>query len=448
MSDSTQPIQLTKEHGKENNIYLDKKERIKVFAMLSLGTLLEYADFALYIHMSIIINKVFFPAKYSNIWILSNITICSTYLFKPLGTFIIGRIGDICGRKFTIYITTTGTAIACLATVILPSYEKIGITSAYLLTLFRIIQGITSTGELQGAKLYMTENIQDTKTQCAFAGLLTSFASLGKVLAISLATVALYLNKLYPEGWRIAFVIGALVGMIGSYARTCLRESTEYANAKKHLPQNITTSKHPSFTKKAQKKTILYYFIIKICNSLTVTFIPFFYFKDLMIKSGIKPIAIAIQNQAIGSILFIQGLIWVVMIYKIEAIKITLFRNYICSILILIFPFYLHFFPINKCIIFFFQATIISFNIGDFPASPIFYRRFPIFQRATTILLSVSLAHAIASFLWISIIQILIKYFGHFAWTIFLLPLSIISVYGTHHFKSLHDNYNLIQTAK
>ena len=440
----SRPTQKT--HQRENQ-YLNKRERTKVFAMLSLGTLLEYADFALYIHMSIIINKVFFPPKYSHVWILSNITICSTYLFKPLGTLIIGRIGDICGRRFTIYITTTGTAIACLATVFLPSYEKIGIIASYLLTLCRIIQGITSTGELQGAKLYMTENIQDVRTQCMFAGLLTSFASLGKVLAISIASLALYFNKLYPEGWRIAFVIGSIIGCIGSYARICLRESTEYADAKKNLPSSVVSG-HPSFSRTQKKTTVLYYFIIKVCNSLTVTFLPFFYFKDLMLKAGVRPTEIVMQNQAVGSILFIQGIIWIVMIYKIDAIKITLFRNYVCSALILIFPFCLYFFPISKHLIFFFQSAIISFNIGDFPASPIFYRRFSIFQRATTILLSVSLAHAIASVLWIGPLRILINYFGHFAWTIFLFPLSIISIYGTYRFKSLHENYELTKITK
>ena len=56
--------------------------------------------------------------------IFANLAICSTYIFKPIGGLILGIIGDVVGRRFTLYITTTATAAACLVTAFLPTYKE------------------------------------------------------------------------------------------------------------------------------------------------------------------------------------------------------------------------------------------------------------------------------------------------------------------------------------
>lgn len=418
----------------------NKKYHLKVFAMLSVGTLLEYVDVFLYVHMAVIMDKVFFPAKYSHLWFFANLTVCSTFIFKPFGTLIIGRIGDIFGRRFTIYITTTATAVVCLITMLLPSYNTIGISAAYILTLCKVFQGITSTGELQGAKLYMAENITGAKKQCIFAALLSVCASIGSYLSTSIAALAIYASKFHPDAWRLAFLLGAVIGCIGSYARTCLRESVEYANAKKMFLKKDVSPSHPVINKPIDKKTYLYFFATRLLTAFMATFLPLLYFKDLMLGAGLSQADILHQNQWATLFNLFSGILTILLIIKINPFKITLLRNWIGTILIITFPFCLYYMPSNTYVMFIFQVLIMSIGISDFPASPIIFKMFPVFKRVTTVLFSVSVAQALASLLWLSLMQFLIKYFGPFAWIVVLFPLAVIALRGTYYFQDLYKS--------
>ena len=79
-----------------------------------------------------------------------------------------------------------------------------------------------------------------------------------------------------------------------------------------------------------------------------------------------------------------------------------------------------------------------SIGISDFPAPPIIFKMFPVFKRVTTILFSVSVAQALASLLWLSLMQFLIESFGHFAWTIVLVPLALIVLCAVHTILNLY----------
>jgi MHS family proline/betaine transporter-like MFS transporter len=85
---------------------LTRKQKESVF-LLSLGTFLEYFDLMLYIHMAVLLNDLFFPQTDPTVAkILGAFAFGSTFIFRPIGGFIIGRIGDTIGRKKTVVITT------------------------------------------------------------------------------------------------------------------------------------------------------------------------------------------------------------------------------------------------------------------------------------------------------------------------------------------------------
>ena len=102
-----------------NKLTRQQKEAV---ALLTMGTFLEYFDVLLYIHMAVLLNDLFFPQTDPlTAQLFTATAFCSTYILRPIGGFVIGRIGDSIGRKPTIMITTFVMAISCLVMAGLPS---------------------------------------------------------------------------------------------------------------------------------------------------------------------------------------------------------------------------------------------------------------------------------------------------------------------------------------
>jgi MFS family permease len=168
---------------------LTRKQKEAV-GLLSAGTFLEYFDLMLYVHMAVFLNELFFP-KYDphTTAIYSATAFCSGFVFRPVGALIVGWIGDNVGRKNTVIITTFIMALSCLIIANLPTYAQIGITAPWLLTICRIIQGMSSMGETIGAKLYLTELINPPSQYPAVSSV-AIFATLG-------GSNSLVLNRMY-----------------------------------------------------------------------------------------------------------------------------------------------------------------------------------------------------------------------------------------------------------
>ncbi|WP_425360265.1 MULTISPECIES: MFS transporter [unclassified Candidatus Tisiphia] len=116
------------------------KEQKEAVGLLSIGTFLEYFDLMLYVHMAVLLNELFFPKTDPHTaTILSGAAFCSTYLLRPFGAVIFGWIGDNIGRKATVIITTFMMSLSCLVMANLPTYEKIGVSAAWLITICRIL---------------------------------------------------------------------------------------------------------------------------------------------------------------------------------------------------------------------------------------------------------------------------------------------------------------------
>ena len=140
-------------------------EQKKAIAILLVGTFLEYFDLMLYLHMAVFLNELFFPKISPHLSHLVAATgFCSTFVFRPIGALFFGYIGDIYGRKSTVIITTTMMSICCITMAFMATYDQIGITAAWLVTICRIIQGLSSMGEVIGAQIYLSEFVK--KPEC------------------------------------------------------------------------------------------------------------------------------------------------------------------------------------------------------------------------------------------------------------------------------------------
>ena len=186
------------------NDKLTKQQKTAVF-LLSIGTLLEYFDLYLYVHMSVLLNELFFPKADPFIAkILGATAFFSTYFLRPIAGYIIGKIGDSFGRKFTIMLTTFIMAVSCLIIIFTPTYAEIGFTASIMIILSRMLQGFSSLGELMGAQLYLTEMLK-TPVRSVMSGVVIFTARIGGFLALATASIVLSVEL----NWRWAFGVGS-----------------------------------------------------------------------------------------------------------------------------------------------------------------------------------------------------------------------------------------------
>ena len=137
------------------------REQKEAVGLLQIGTFLEYFDLMLYVHMAVLLNELFFPKTDPHTAALvTAFAFCSTYVLRPFGALIFGWLGDNIGRKHTVIITTLLMSLSCTLMANLPTYEQIGITASWLVTGCRIIQGMSSMGEVIGAQIYVSEFVR------------------------------------------------------------------------------------------------------------------------------------------------------------------------------------------------------------------------------------------------------------------------------------------------
>ena len=212
------------------------REQKEAVGLLQVGTFLEYFDLMLYVHMAVLLNELFFPKTDPHTAaLLTAFAFCSTYVLRPFGALLFGWIGDSIGRKATVIITTMMMSICCVIMANLPTYAQIGITATLIVTLCRVLQGLSSMGEIIGAQVYLTEITQPPAQYPAVAFIAVA-SSLGAVCALAVASLVTHCGF----NWRIAFWMGAGIAVVGSIARTRLRETPEFLQAKsrhkKHQP--------------------------------------------------------------------------------------------------------------------------------------------------------------------------------------------------------------------
>lgn len=205
----------------------------KVVAAAGFGNALEWFEYVLYAQFSSIIAKNFFPE--SDIAEIMAMAVFATGFFaRPLGAIIFGNIGDTYGRKTSLIISIITMAVPTAAIGLLPTYQSIGILAPITLIIMRLLQGFSLGGEFSGCIAYVVEH--SSLKHRGFAGS-TAFISmcigilLGSITYISMKH---YMNHedLVEWGWRLPFIGGMFIGLLGLYIRLKLSESPLYKAAK------------------------------------------------------------------------------------------------------------------------------------------------------------------------------------------------------------------------
>lgn len=187
-----------------------------------IGNLLEWYDFAIYGYFAATIGRVFFPSEDPLAQVLAAFGIFALgYLMRPLGGIVVGHIGDRFGRRAALTFSITAMALPTFLVGVLPGHATLGIAAPILLTLLRMIQGLSVGGEACMAMIFLVE--QAPPGRRGLVGSVASLAATGGFLlgsAMGAAFAALLpADELAAWGWRVPFLLGLVVGVVGWWIR-------------------------------------------------------------------------------------------------------------------------------------------------------------------------------------------------------------------------------------
>ncbi len=223
-----------------------------LFASLA-GTTIEFFDFYIYATAAVIVfPKLFFPTSDPTSATLNSLaTFALAFFARPLGSAIFGHFGDRIGRKATLVAALLTMGLSTVIIGLLPTYQTIGVAAPALLALCRFGQGLGLGGEWGGAVLLATENAPPARR--AWFGMFPQLgAPLGYILSAAsfLALTAMLTDaQFFACGWRVPFLISALLVIVGLYVRLKLTETPDFLraienNERVKLPIRVVVMQH------------------------------------------------------------------------------------------------------------------------------------------------------------------------------------------------------------
>lgn len=209
-----------------------------------IGNILEWYDFALYGYFAATISKLFFPSGNQLISLIATFGVFAAgFLMRPVGAIIFGHFGDKVGRKKILATSIILMALSTTAIGLIPSYHQIGILAGILLTICRLIQGVAAGGEFPGSIVYLVEH-----APAQLRGMFGSFSLLGSGIGFLSASligaliISLSVKTHFADvAWRLPFLFGIILGVIGLYLRLRLPESQMFLS----LANNKQLLKYP-----------------------------------------------------------------------------------------------------------------------------------------------------------------------------------------------------------
>ena len=211
------------------------RELRKVVAASLVGTMIEWYDFFLYISAAaLVFNVVFFPT--ADPWtgvLLAFGSNALGFFARPVGGIVFGHYGDRVGRKRLLMLSLILMGAATVLIGLLPTYSQIGVAAPILLVLLRLVQGFAVGGEWGGAVLLAAEH-GDARRRGFWASWPQAGVPLGLVLAsgvLALMSALLSEAEFLAWGWRIPFLLSAVLVVLGWWIRSSVAESRTFEDA-------------------------------------------------------------------------------------------------------------------------------------------------------------------------------------------------------------------------
>lgn len=214
-------------------------DRIKAIVGGSIGNLVEWYDWYAYAAFAIYFSASFFPNGDQTAQLLNTAGIFAVgFLMRPIGGWLFGTIADKVGRKRAMTMSVLLMSFGSLLIALIPTYETIGIFAPLLLLVARLLQGLSVGGEYGVSATYLSEMATADRR-----GFYSSFQYVtligGQLTALGIQLVlqkfVLTDAQLHDWGWRIPFVIGAILSIIALYLRKSLHETESFENSSNKL---------------------------------------------------------------------------------------------------------------------------------------------------------------------------------------------------------------------
>ena len=204
-----------------------RQRRLAAIAAL-LGNALEWYDYAVYGVVASALGRAFFPSELAALQTMASFGVFAVgYLMRPLGSLVLGPLGDLLGRRLMLSLSIVIMGLSSLLIGLLPTHQQIGVAAGLLLVLLRMVQGFSVGGEFTGSITYATE-----AAATGHAGLVSSLATAGGLLGFSLGSLTAALigwaigdAAMASWGWRLPFLLGAAVAGLGLWMRRSMPET-------------------------------------------------------------------------------------------------------------------------------------------------------------------------------------------------------------------------------
>lgn len=218
---------------------------VRVVLASVVGTAVEWYDFFLYgSAAALVFGALFFPSSDPlTATLLAFGTYALGFVARPLGGVVFGHYGDRVGRKKMLVVSLFMMGAATVAIGLLPTYAAIGVAAPILLLVCRLVQGFAVGGEWGGAVLMVAEHGTDEHR-----GFWSSWPQAGVPLGNLLATAVLWVLSLVQSdeaftawGWRVPFLLSAVMVFIGLWVRLSLEDSPVFAETKQEIEARGST---------------------------------------------------------------------------------------------------------------------------------------------------------------------------------------------------------------
>lgn len=226
---------------------------VRKLVAASIGNAIEWYDWTIYATFSIYFATQIFPSGNAELALINTFaTYALAFFFRPLGGYLLGRFADLRGRKPAMILTIVLMAGGSTAIALLPTYAAVGWLAPVLLLLARIAQGLSLGGEVSNASAYLAEIAPPERRGRYSAFFYISTGSAVLIASLIGFTLAWTMDKadLASFGWRIPFLVGGVLGLVGLWLRRSLEETEQFEHnrAKAERLKNpllITLREHP-----------------------------------------------------------------------------------------------------------------------------------------------------------------------------------------------------------
>ena len=276
--------------------------KIKAIIAASFGNILEWYDFALFGAFASTISQLFFPEDNAQVSLLKTYGIFAAgFIMRPLGSFILGHIGDKKGRKNSLILSMYLMAFPTICIGLLPTYNQIGAWAPFFLILIRLLQGFAMGGEYGGSMVFLFEHAPPNRK-----GFYSSWVDVGCLVGVLLGTLiswstVTFLNQSdhLSWGWRFPFIGSLGLAFLVLYFRRKLEETDVFieSTAKADTPSFLTLK--PFLSK--MLPTMFVYAFGNVCFYIFLVFLPNHFIQKNTIYSSSALLVTSIMSASIAA---------------------------------------------------------------------------------------------------------------------------------------------------